>query len=220
MGMALTRRIVSTMVSGGLVCAALNASAFLGLGEKEGKEASPSPPAGGIRLARKYHLQIPNERTEQELLNLLESKKLLRADIEALERMEKARALKAQRVQGNLRSTFGIEADDNYGFDPDDGTLYRLPSNTNEVDRVPVWRSENEQDARALLERLEHRKRLILQLRLLRQLLGEQQQQLENVEQLLNDKFSIESGRLYNYDDDEMILYEMVPPPKDPYDDR
>lgn len=189
---------------------ALPADAFLGRGKKD-KEAESVQQ--GPRMAQKYLLHIPNKKTEQELKDLTSTKKLLTADLQALERLEEARSAQALRIQNTLSKEFNIQPDKEYGFDRDTGALYELEPSDDGISRTEIKVLDAQTAGRRLQSMLQERARLAQQIQVLRAIQGEQKAREAQVDGLLSNKFSMKPGRLYHYDEKAMILYEVVPAP-------
>lgn len=190
-------------------CAPVRAGLF-------GDKAQASPPQGQTKMVRKYLLQVPDKKTEKELLDLMRSKKWLTEDLMVLDRILGQRKAKHDALQGSLGQQYAIERDLKYDYDPASKSIYAmaLPAGgvtTDKSERVLYKQLKTDQEGQRFQSLYRACEDTSVELRVLQVVARERQQELGRVDGLLKSKFSMKMGRFYNYDDKAMILYEMIP---------
>ena len=188
-------------------------------------------------VTKKFHMLIPDKKTEQELLRLFTLKRMLDEDIRVLRRLLNDRKAKLDKYQENMRKEFLIVPEAQYEYDDRDRTIYRIDvesngkGQTNVTSRTGLAGTEDKRDSSVELKkkRVFHKKltedeekrfgelvvgrrQLLEQVRALESLLVEQERSLENTTKVLTKTYSLKEGCYYDYDAKTMTLYEIIPP--------
>lgn len=222
------KRILIVSLTLTIACAFLNPTAAVGAKKDELKEYTPAGP----RLLKKYHLHIPDKATEKQFLELFQMKKELNEDMIVLQRLTEEKMALYAEAQKNLLRTFGVLPDGLYQYDRDTRTIFQLipeprimdvhdekvddGDDMGRIDRQEYLKQVHQQlpDVQAgnrFLEMLRQKKLIHNELVVLRALAVQKQLGLQRVNQQLQAKFSLSADGMYNYDADEMALYELVP---------
>ncbi len=196
-------KIVVLVTTVGFVCLPADAFPF---GKKDKKEEVVS---AGPRVRHEYHLNIPSEKTEQELMGMLKSRKLLEADVSVLLRLEESRMAGFLGLQKKLKKEFNINPKRFYAFDRETSTIYDVTAG--EKQRTEHMTFQEDERAKRFVAYSAQKKSAYEEIGILKRLLKEQQVQLGNLNKLLSTKFSLNSHKGYYYDKKSMILYEVIP---------
>lgn len=200
------------------LCILLALSALLSLPASAGwfgKSDEPKAPAAPAN--RKYVLQVPDKKTEKELLDLFQAKGILTEDVTVLLRLEKQRVAKLDAVNGILREQFAVEPDLKYAYDAGENAVYALTFKEGVAEgkaapeRVLHRMFDKAEDGLKFVKLMEAKDNAATEAKVFAIVGRERMEELKKVDDLLKNKFNLKTGRLYNYDDKTMTLYEIVP---------
>lgn len=175
------------------------------------------PAAGQPKAIRKYVLQVPDKKTEKELLDLMRSKNWLTEDVIVLDRLLAERKAKYDNLQGSLQQQYTVERDLQYDYDPSTRSIYALAmpapgaAATAKTERVLHKQLKNDKDGQRFQGLYRAREDAVIEIRVLQVIRQERQRELLRVDGLLKSKFQMKTGRFYSYDDKNMVLYEVAP---------
>ena len=197
------------------------APAFAGLfGSKGTNDAAAS---GEVRGNRRYILQLPDKKTEKELLDLFQAKKLLGEDVAILTRLEKQRQAKLDSLQDLLQNEYAIERDIRYTYERSENAIYALtfPAGSAKSNAAPEKvlhkKLDRADDGARFLNLMKAKDNALTESQVLAVIGREKLDEMKKVDDLLSQKFTLKPGHFYNYDDKSMTLYEMMSPsPKGP----
>jgi hypothetical protein len=170
------------------------------------------------RMAQKYVLNVPDKKTEQELMSMLAGRKALEEDVGVLRRMLQSKI----GLHGAIRKALSVE----FGITPEMKWTYQADSMTVEEQQVSNESSNgsvstNELFKRKLEDKAAEEKllkmqkdagRVVAQIDVLQELLKEQDFALKRQNGLLSAKFSLKPETAYYYDRNSMTLYEVLKP--------
>jgi len=191
-------------------------------------EAFAATPVSGTRRA---HISIPDDQTEQILVRLAESRQLREEEIRVLSRLNVEKQGELDRMNLRLLDGYGIAADQNYQYDQDSRTLFKLelkegvdpdgpvPEGATAADLFdkvgPMTLATPEAEAEFL--RLVSAKKITAsELQVVDLLLKEKNMELQKVYSSLKERFAISPKKHYEYDPEAQTLFEVVKAGRDP----
>ena len=202
--------------------------------DKKKQDSEKTATSESKPVTRRYHLSIPDKKTEKELRGLFRARRLLSEDIRVLSRLTEDRKKRFASMEKSLKEEFSILPEIRYEYDSDKKIIYKLvpesdkpalnksksgtqPDKSIEKGQGPRKRSmhmklKSEEQARRFLGLIGSKRRAGQEIQVFQFTLGEQQNKLKRVNDLLAKKFSLKSGRFYDYDEKTMKLYEITRP--------
>ena len=193
------------------------------------KDASANA-ASPTNATRRYHMRIPDQATEKELLTLFAQKRATSETFLVMRNLTQEKSSELARFEKDLQDKYGMKTDSNYSFDQDKMTLYEVtfkapaapdPTPAGEAATATqqaekkVYRQFKDADEAKQLALLMTGKKLTLEeLRVFNLVIREKQMEMDRLNTVLSDKFSMSRDRDYQYEPATMRLYEIVPLPK------
>lgn len=188
--------------------------------------AGVATPGGGEEAAvyRREHLRIEDEDSVGVLRQLAQARVLREEEIRVLGRLTQEKDAELKRMNDQLLARFGIKADDNYQYEQESRSLFRIEPKTDAAqnaasggartadelfDRGLHLRFDSESDELEFIRLVSAKKITVSELAMLRLLLREKGLELERVLASLRDRFSIEPDKHYEYDEATRTLMEV-----------
>lgn len=233
--MQATKSTILSLSAAALLATPAAAPAWWFDSKKDDKSAPTESQPGERKMLRQYLLHVPDKKTEKELLSLFDSQRRLNEDLRVLNRVYEERKDQYGAIQKGLMDDFGVLPETRYHYDDAKMTLFEIAprvrtvavqTNAAAVAKEPAGEAgdppagfeqkkhreiKTKDEERRLVGLINSKKRIHDELRALQILIGEKQQSLKNVSDLLNSKFSLKPGRFYDYDPKTMKLYELTP---------
>ena len=181
--------------------------------------------------SRRAHISIPDNQTEQILVQLAESRELREEEIKVLGRLHTEKKSELDRMNQRLMDGYGIAADQNYQYDRETRTLFKLelkegvdpdgpvPEGAtagdlfNKVGPVTLATSDAESD---FLRLVSAKKITASELQVVGLLLKEKNMELQKVYSSLKERFAISPKKHYEYDPEAHTLFEVVKAGREP----
>lgn len=206
-------------------------------GSKKKDEAPPGP----SQAMRRYVLNVPDKNTERELTELLGGRQRVTQQLAVLQQLIVEKQGENQRFERELERDFGIRRAGRYYYDRAAKTLFELvPLPTNAPADAPAAATAVEavgtNDAAAAAARasgfdkkffrqlrgqeegdrfgrmVASRDAAAMEVRVFNAVVREKNSELQQLNERLGAKFSLQPNSMYYYDPKTMILYEMVQP--------
>ena len=219
------------VLSGLVMLPMIGQASWFGGGNKkeEASEASPT------NVTKRYHLLIPNKASEKELLQLFSVKRALSDELRVLSMLTEEKRREAAKFDAELQKTFGVSDKGNYRFDPKTRTLYEQVQKEGGVTTTNVATAAGaggtlettmvfEQRVHMQLKddtqvkqfaSLAAGKRITMEeLQVFGRVTREKQVEMDRLDEVLKDKYSVSRDRNYWYDNKTLRLYELVMPPR------
>ena len=188
-------------------------------------------PAGNVptNASRRYHMRISDQATEKELLTLFAQKRAVSETLMVMRNLSQEKSTELARFDKELETKYGVKRDGNYSFDQDKLTLYEVifkqppaadtkPAGDTAAATQPekkVYRQLKDAEEGRQLALLMTGKRLTIEeLRVFNLVAREKQMEMDRLNVVLGDKFSMSRDRDYQYEPGTMRLYEIVPLPR------
>lgn len=190
-----------------------------------GKDDAPAPTAN-TNVSRRYHMLIPDRSMEKELLTLFGQKRGIAETIVVMRSLTEEKKQEMSRFDKELLEKFGMKSDMNYAFDPKAMTVYEVtfkappangdaaPSGEQQTTRKVHRQVKDVEEAKALTMAMTAKRLTLDELRVFGMVIREKQLELDRVNTVLSQKFSMSRDRDYQYEPNTMRLYEIVPLPK------
>lgn len=190
-----------------------------------GKDDAPAP-AANTNVSRRYHMLIPDRSMEKELLTLFGQKRGIAETIVVMRSLTEEKKQEMSRFDKELLEKYGMKADMNYAFEPKAMTVYEVTFKATPADgdaapsaEQPSTRKVHRQvkdadEAKALAMAMTGKRLTLDELRVFGMVIREKQLELDRVNSVLAQKFSMSRDRDYQYEPNTMRLYEIVPLPK------
>lgn len=208
------------LLVGGALLLAPPARAFL-FGRKEAE------PREG-KATRRYHLHIPDARTEKELFELFQWKNTVTTQVRVMGELIGEKAKELAVFNKGLQDGFAVKPDRNYRYDAQARTLFEIVSQRagaggeaaagagakSGVEQRRHMVLTNDVQVRAFAQLTASKQIAEEEIRVFELVLREKQAELANVDKLLAEKFSISRDRSYQYDTKTMRLYEIIAAPQ------
>jgi hypothetical protein len=197
------------------VCVYLAAGAVANAGWFS-REPEAAPKANSApRPQQKYVLNVPDKKTEQELLGMLSGRKALEENVGVLRRLLQSRSGLQRSVREALNQEFGIAPEMKWTYQSDTMTIVETRAATNgTVDAVAKAPFQRKLADKAQEEKLLRMKRdaatVVEQMIVLQEILVEQESALKRQLGLLAAKFSLKPEKMYYYDRKTMTLFEVM----------
>lgn len=207
------RNTALLVLLGGALLLARPARAFLfGRKEAEPREA---------QATRRYHLHIPDAKTEKALFDLFQWKNTVTAQVRVMGELIGEKAKELAVFNKGLQDGFGVKPDGNYRYDAATRTLFEIAPASSAAGAGAKSGIErrlgvltNDVQARAFGQLMASKQIAVEEIRVFELVLREKQDELAQVDQLLSEKFSISRDRSYQYDPKTMRLYEIIAAPQ------
>ncbi len=94
--------------------------------KKEDKKKPAAPAMQQNSAIKRYHLTVPDKKTERELMGLIQGRRVLTEDIRVLRRMVQDRKARFAALQKQLKDKYGILPEERYEYDPDNKALLKI----------------------------------------------------------------------------------------------
>lgn len=193
------------------------------------KEAEEGP---ATNATKRYHLLIPDKAAEKELLQLFNAKRVVAAQLQALTLLIEEKRQETKRFDGQLAKAFSVSETGNYRYDPKTRTIYEQVPKDGGVSATNAAGSAAGMETTVVFEQRVHMqlkddeqvrqfaglaagKRVTQEeIQVFNRVSREKQVEMDQLDKLLKDKFSVSRDRNYWYDVKTMRLYEIVDAPK------
>lgn len=191
-----------------------------------GTDDTPAPPATNTNVSRRYHMLVPDRAMEKELLTLFGQKRGIAETILVMRSLTAEKTQEIARFDKELLEKFGMKADLNYSFDPKAMTISEVtfkappangeaaPAGEPQINKKLHRQVKDADEAKALAIAMTAKKLTLDELRVFAMVIKEKQLEIERVNNVLAQKFSMSRDRDYQYDANTMRLYEIVPLPR------
>jgi hypothetical protein len=194
------------------------------------KMPASSGPLSGTG-SRRAHISIPDDQTEQILVQLAESRQLREEEIRVLGRLHVEKEGELERMNQRLMDGYGIAADQNYQYDQETRTLFKLElkEGVDPDGPVPEGATAGDlfdkigpvtlatPDAESEFLRLVSAKKITAsELQVVELLLKEKNMELQKVYSSLKERFAISPKKHYEYDPEAHTLFEVVKAGREP----
>lgn len=189
-------------------------------------------PAGNVptNASRRYHMRISDQATEKELLMLFAQKRAVSETLMVMRNLSQEKATELARFDKELEDKYGVKRDANYSFDQDKLTLYEVifkqpaaadskpagdtAAAASQPEKKVYRQLKDAEEARQLALLMTGKKLTIEELRVFNLVAREKQMEMDRLNVVLGDKFSMSRDRDYQYEPGTMRLYEIVPLPR------
>lgn len=197
------------------VCVYLAAGAVATAGWFSREPEAPPKANNAQRPQQKYVLNVPDKKTEQELLGMLSGRKALEENVGVLRRLVQSRIGLQRSVREALNQEFGIAPEMKWTYQADTMTIEETRAATNGTADV----STNAVFQRKLTDKAQEEKLLrmkrdaatvVEQINVLQEIMMEQDSALKRQLGLLSAKFSLKPEKMYYYDRKTMTLFEVM----------
>jgi len=159
-------------------------------------------------VRRRYHLLVPDKTAERQLLELFAKKRLIMQQIQVLEQLKEEKRRELQEFNRKLLREFSMEPSGRYEFDPADQTIYVLSGD----ERKLHLRITNDQQLLRFSGLYTGQRLVADEIRVFQLVQQEKASETAELDRQLEDQFSIQSDRNYQYEFKTMRLYEVVEP--------
>ena len=190
--------------------------------------ASPEAvaPAPGVAATprRRAHFLVKDPETERSLMQLAESRREREEEIRVILRLYQEKQGELARMNGRLAEKFQISADENYQYDNETKSLYKLTPKEGAQDLAAAGGAAAEdlfdrklhlslepEDMEVTFVRLVSAKKITAsELQVLQLLLKEKNMELAKIHSSLKERFSVSPEKHYEYDAEAHTLFEIV----------
>ncbi len=173
---------------------------------------------------RRAHFLVKDSETEKGLMQLAESRRQREEEIRVILRLYEEKQGELARMNGRLTEKFGISAEENYQYDNETKSLYKLTPKEGAEDLAQNGQTAPEdlfdkklhmslelEDMEVTFVRLVSAKKITAsELQVLQLLLKEKNMELAKIHASLKERFSILPEKHYEYDADAHTLFEIV----------
>ena len=171
---------------------------------------------------RKALYRLKDKETVEALVKLASGRKFREQELVVVARLINEKQLELTGFNRKLSENFGISEEGNYHYDNETRTLYLLEAKPG-VDKVPkdakpedlmekkvLRKFENKELEESFLKMVGAKKITTDEIRSLQLILQEKKIELTSIQDSLNQQFSMDPEKHYEYDADTQIVYELV----------
>lgn len=171
---------------------------------------------------RKALYRLKDEQTVEALVKLASGRQLREQELVVVARLINEKQLELTGFNQKLNENFGISEDGNYHYDNETRTLYELKAKPGAekapkdakpedlMDKEVLRKFEDKDKEETFLKMVGAKKITTDEIRSLQWILQEKKIELTSIQDSLNQQFSMDPEKHYEYDADTQVVYELV----------